>query len=69
MYGFIKRNATHFSNPHTKLSLLSFFVLSQLEYAAFVWNPTGVVYIRRVERVQQLFFRFALQNLSLAKQY
>jgi len=30
---------------------------------ALVWNPTGVIHIRRVERVQKHFLRFALQNL------
>jgi len=45
----------HISLTHTNLSLFSSLV---------VWNTTGVVPIRHVERVQKLFLRYAHQSLG-----
>jgi len=36
-----------------------------LEYASFVWSPTGTTHIDRIERVQKKFISFALLALNL----
>jgi len=64
MYGFVKRNSTQFKDPYTKLSLFSLFIRSRLEYASFVWSPTGTTHINRIERVQTKFLSFALLSLN-----
>lgn len=61
--GFIRRNATHFTDPYTLKSLFCALVRSILEYAAPIWNPYHASQIIRIERVQRRFIRFALRNL------
>jgi len=51
MNGFVKRTYTQFKDPYTKVSLFSSFIRSKLEYASFVWNPTGFLPF-------SLFFKF-----------
>jgi len=63
MYGFVKRNSTQFKDPYTKLILFSSFIRSRLEYASFVWSPTGTTQINRIEGVKK-FLSFALFSLN-----
>jgi len=48
MYGFVKRSSTQFKDSYTKLSLFSSFIKSRLEYALFVWSPTGTTQNNRI---------------------
>lgn len=66
MYGFIKRNTAQFSDPYTLLSLFFSFVRSKLEYASFIWNPTGSIHIHRLERIQKKFLSYALKSLNFS---
>jgi len=38
-FGFLKRNASLFSDPYTILALYFAFVRSKLEYASLIWSP------------------------------
>jgi len=56
MFGFVKRNASLFTDPYTRLALYFAFVRSKLEYASFTWNPFTTTHGNRIERLQKQFF-------------
>jgi len=56
MFGFVKRN-----------TLLLKDVRSMVEYALFIWNPSGSVQIKRIERLEKNFLKFALQTLHFTE--
>jgi len=62
MLGFVKRNT-----PYSRLSVYSAFVRSRVEYASFIWNPSGSVQINRIQRLQKKFLKFALQSLHFTE--
>jgi len=62
MLGFVKRNT-----PYSRLSVYSAFVCSRVEYASFIWNPSGSVQINRIQRLQKKFLKFALQSLHFTE--
>ncbi|XP_017466462.1 PREDICTED: RNA-directed DNA polymerase from mobile element jockey-like isoform X1 [Rhagoletis zephyria] len=64
--GFVRRNASKFSDPYTFKLLYSSFVRSHLEYAVFIWRPYNQNAINRVERVQKIFLKFALRCLNFS---
>lgn len=43
------------------------FVRSKLEYASFIWNPYYAVHSNRLERIQKVFLKFALQSLNFVE--
>lgn len=61
--GFLKRNAVDFKDPYTLRTLYFAFVRSQLEYCVIIWDPSYNIHIKRIERVQNRFLKFALRNL------
>jgi len=65
MFGFVKRNASLFTDPHTRLALHFAFVRSKLEYAVLIWNPFTTTHGNRIERLQKQFLKFALLPLRL----
>jgi len=56
MFGFVKRNTLLIKDPYSRCSEYSAFVRSMVEYASFIWNPSGGVQINRIERLQKTFF-------------
>jgi len=67
MFGFVKRNPLLFKDPYSRLSVYSSFVRSRVEYASFIWNPSGSVQINRIERLQKKFLKFELQSLHFTE--
>jgi len=67
MFGFVKRNTLLFKDPYSRLSVYSAFVRSRVEYASFIWNPSGSVQINRIEGLQKKFLKFALQSLHFTE--
>jgi len=67
IFCFVKRNTLLFKDPYSRLSLYSAFVRSRVEYASFIWNPSGGVQINRIERLQKKFLKFALQSLHFTE--
>lgn len=63
MMGFVKRQASEFSDSSVLMSLYFSFVRSGLEYCAVVWSPYYLKYDHQVERTQKKFVRFALRNI------
>jgi len=63
MFGFVKRNASLFTDPYTRLALYFAFVRSNLEYASLIWNPFTTTHGNRIERLQKQFLKFALLPL------
>jgi len=63
MFGFVKRNASLFTDPYTRLALYFAFVRSKLEYASLIWNPFTTTHGNRIERLQKQFLKFALLPL------
>lgn len=61
--GFIRRNASQFTDVHTLKALFCALVRSILEYAAPIWAPYHTSQVIRIERVQKSFIRFALRHL------
>lgn len=66
MLGFIRRNSNDFRDPLTLKSLYVSFVRSQLEYCSLIWNPYAVVHSDRIERIQNLFTKYAFRKLNWA---
>lgn len=62
MLGFIKRWSKEFSDPYILKSLYTCLVRPNLEYASQVWNPHFDIHIRRIERIQRNFIRFAFRQ-------
>jgi len=63
MFGFVRRNASLFTDPYTRLALYFAFVRSKLEYASLIWNPFTTTHRNRIERLQKQFLKFALLPL------
>lgn len=61
--GFIRRNASQFTDVYALKALFCALVRSVLEYAAPVWAPYHTSLMIRIERVQKSFIRFALRRL------
>lgn len=64
MLAFIRRSCSDFSDPYTFCLLYSSYVRSKLEYAAVVWSPHCRTYISRIERVQNIFLKYALSSFK-----
>lgn len=56
--GFVLRTCKFFNNIKTYLILYNSHVRPHLEYCSQVWNPRYIVYVNRLERVQERFFKF-----------
>lgn len=63
---FIRRNTSQFSDPYTKKIVYTSFVRSKLEYASVIWCPSAEVHINRIERIQKIFIRFALNSIHFS---
>lgn len=61
--GFIRRNASQFTDVYSLKALFCALVRSILEYAAPIWTPYHASHVIRIERVQKCFIRFALRQL------
>jgi hypothetical protein len=64
MLGFIMRVAKEFNDPYTLKCLYVTYVRSKLESACCVWNPFYEVHLKKIERVQSKFIRYALRRLG-----
>ena len=64
MLGFIKRWAKEFNNTLTTVSLFTILMRHHLEYASQVWSPHYNCNINRIERIQKIFVKFALNHLN-----
>jgi len=62
-FGFVKRNASLFTDPYTRLALYFAFVRSKLKYASLIWNPFTTTHGHRIGRLQKQFLKFALLPL------
>ena len=58
MLGFILRQCKEFKSVLAMKMLYYAFIHSRLNYASVVWNPQYIVYINRLEIVQNNFLRF-----------
>ncbi|XP_055614751.1 uncharacterized protein LOC129761075 [Toxorhynchites rutilus septentrionalis] len=58
--GFIRRNASQFTDIYALKALFCTLVRSTLEYASPIWSPYHVAQVISIERVQRHFVRFAL---------
>lgn len=56
--GFVLRTCKFFKNTKTYLILYNSHVRPHLEYCSQVWNPRYIVYVNRLERVQERFLKF-----------
>ncbi|CAI6352586.1 unnamed protein product [Macrosiphum euphorbiae] len=56
--GFIIRNTRDFNNIVSLKTLYFALVRSVLEYCSILWNPYQLVWINKIERVQNKFLRF-----------
>jgi len=57
MLGFVKRNASLFTDPYTRLALYFAFARSKLEHASPIWNPFTTTHGNRIERLQKKHFK------------
>ena len=64
IYGMTKRYCHDFSDPHAILAIYFGLARSILEYASVIWTPVYEVHKKRVERVQKLFIRYAVKNVT-----
>jgi hypothetical protein len=64
MLGFIKRWAKEFNNTLITVSLFTTLIRPHLEYASQVWAPHYNCNINRIERIQKIFVKFALNHLN-----
>lgn len=64
MLGFVKRNASEFSDTFALKSLFISLVRSVLEYCSTVWCPYVNVASERIERIQRKFTRYAIYKLN-----
>lgn len=64
MLGFIRRNSDNVFDHYTKKALFTSFVRSKLEYASFIWSPNAAIHIKRIEKVQAKFIKYALSFLN-----
>ena len=58
MLGFIKRVTRHFTDPKTFHVLYNALVRCRLEFCSQIWNPSSVVSIKRLERVQKQYLKY-----------
>lgn len=61
--GFIRRNL-YFANQATKLLAYTTLVISQLEYAGFIWNPHQAYLADKLESLQNKAARFITRKYA-----
>lgn len=61
--GFVMRQAYHFHDRSTILTLYYAFVRSKLEYNSIIWDPHEAKYKQMIEKVQKKFGRYLYSKL------
>jgi Reverse transcriptase (RNA-dependent DNA polymerase) len=64
MLGFIMRASKEFDDPYALKSLYVSLVRSKLEFASCVWNPNYSVHVKKIERIQEKFLKYALRRMG-----
>ena len=63
--GFIRRQSSEFINNTAMTILYKTLIVSILNYASPIWNPSYSTYIERLERVQKKIVKFQLFKLRI----
>ena len=63
--GFIRTQSSKFINNTAMTILYKTLIVSILNNASFIWNPSYSTYIERLERVQTKFVKFQLFKLII----
>ena len=58
LLGFLKANSSEFHDPTTLKSLYVSLEYVHLEYCSVIWNPSHIVDIVKIEKIQKNFKRF-----------
>jgi hypothetical protein len=64
MLGFIMRASHDFKDPYALKCLYVTLVRSKLEFSSCVWNPNYGVHVKKIERIQEKFIKFALRRMG-----